>query len=122
MISPQHESIEEFLKNAQIEPEYAKVTEVIRDVLSKWLGVEATSIISSMPTKEMYCRGWDSTEFMWQVLYELELDLVDSNTDFPDLFPSNFPFFSKKKTYRTIGEWVKDVLGWYVSSSFETLK
>jgi ferritin-like protein len=115
-----NESIEKFLKNARIEEEYTEIVIVIRNVLSKWIGTHPTSFISLENTKDLRCQDWDSTEFMWQVLDELGLDLFDTEVDFPDLFPCKLPFLNNKKTYETVGEWVRAVIyEWYLSSRFE---
>jgi hypothetical protein len=59
---------------------------------------------------------------MWQVLYELGLNLLDAEVDFPDLFPRARPFFNKRK-YETVGEWVRFVIyEWYLTSRFENDK
>jgi hypothetical protein len=115
----QSESIEDFLKNACIEEEYTEIVIVIRNILSKWIGTHPTSLISLENTKNLRCQDWDSSEFMWQVLDELGLDLLDTKVDFPDLFPYKQPFLNKK-TYETVGEWVRSVIyEWYLSSRYE---
>ncbi len=91
------ESVEEFLSNSGIEPEHSELVSVIREVLSKWTGIEPSCITSSTKPKKLHCRDWDSTEFMWDVLHELDLDLPPCDADFPDLFPCMFSFFMQQR-------------------------
>jgi hypothetical protein len=105
MRTTEYESDEMFFEKLGVEREMFFICVTIRKVLSYWLGIPTISILADSSPSEYQCDGWDSEEFIWQILYELDMEDC-CPIDFPNFFPCNIFFLKKEKKYKTVKDWM----------------